>query len=471
MAVISSPTYDPQTTATNLANAYVAPTKANLDARNAQATATVSALTTLGSALSAFQSSIQSLVTGTASVSAAAATSSNTAIATGTAGANAVAGTYSFYVEQLATAGQVSYNVNDSAATNAGSLKVMLADGSNFQVDLANADSNMDGKLSAKEIAAAINVAATNNSRVTASTMTVNGQTKLVMTSTQTGANNAVSSIDVSGLADAGLQSDLSTQKVESIAKDAIVWMGDQNTGTKVTQASNTFNTIDNVKFTVKQAQTPGATPVQLTVGPDNSTTAANVQAFVDAYNKLLGVFKTVTAAGDHTPTSPTDSSPRSSDAALHGDSGVTALQAALGSALRAVTGGKSLISFGITAARDGSLSLDTARLQKTVAADPGKIDTLFGRAGLAADAGVLGKMNKLVTTWTNSATGLIGSRKTAATKVQDDVAKRQIALQTQFDNSYKRYLAQFSALQQLQSSMTSTSNMFTAMFSPNSSN
>jgi len=471
MAVISSPTYDPQTTATNLANAYVAPTKANLDARNAQATATVSALTTLGSALSAFQSSIQSLVTGTASVSAAAATSSNTAIATGTAGANAVAGTYSFYVEQLATAGQVSYNVNDSAATNAGSLKVMLADGSNFQVDLANADSNMDGKLSAKEIAAAINVAATNNSRVTASTMTVNGQTKLVMTSTQTGADNAVSSIDVSGLADAGLQSDLSTQKVESIAKDAIVWMGDQNTGTKVTQASNTFSTIDNVKFTVKQAQTPGATPVQLTVGPDNSTTAANVQAFVDAYNKLLGVFKTVTAAGDHTPTSPTDSSPRSSDAALHGDSGVTALQAALGSALRAVTGGKSLISFGITAARDGSLSLDTARLQKTVAADPGKIDTLFGRAGLAADAGVLGKMNKLVTTWTNSATGLIGSRKTAATKVQDDVAKRQIALQTQFDNSYKRYLAQFSALQQLQSSMTSTSNMFTAMFSPNSSN
>ncbi|NVD69750.1 flagellar filament capping protein FliD [Duganella sp. BJB1802] len=471
MAVISSPTYDPQTTATNLANAYVAPTKANLDARNAQATATVSALTTLGSALSAFQSSIQSLVTGTASVSAAAAASSNTAIATGTASANAVAGTYSFYVEQLATAGQVSYNVNDSAATNAGSLKVMLADGSNFQVDLANADSNMDGKLSAKEIAAAINVAATNNSRVTASTMTINGQTKLVMTSTQTGANNAVSSIDVSGLADAGLQSDLSTQKVESAAKDAIVWMGDQNTGTKVTQASNTFSTIDNVKFTVKQAQTPGATPVQLTVGPDNTTTAANVQAFVDAYNKLLGVFKTVTAAGDHTPTSPTDSSPRSSDAALHGDSGVTALQAALGSALRAVTGGKSLISFGITAARDGSLSLDTARLQKTVAADPGKIDTLFGRAGLAADAGVLGKMNKLVTTWTNSATGLIGSRKTAATKVQDDVAKRQIALQTQFDNSYKRYLAQFSALQQLQSSMTSTSNMFTAMFSPNSSN
>jgi len=471
MAVISSPTYDPQTTATNLANAYVAPTKTNLDSQTVKATATASALTTLGSALSAFQSSLQALTTSTSSVSAAAATSSNTAIATGTASTNAVAGTYSFYVEQLATAGQVSYNVSDSAATSAGSLKVMLADGSNFQIDLANADSNMDGKLSAKEIAAAINVAATNNSRVTASTLTINGQPKLVLSATQTGADNAIASLDVSGLGDAGLQSDLSTQKVEAIAKDAIVWMGDQNTGTKLTQASNTFSTIDNVKFTVKQAQLAGATPVQLTVAPDSSTTAANVQTFIDAYNKLLGVFNTVTAAGNHTATSTTDTTPQTPDAALYNDSGVASLRASLGSMLRNVTGGKSLISFGITAARDGTLTLDSTRLQKTIAADPGKIDTLFGRAGLGVDSGVLGSMNKIVNTWTNSATGLIGSRKTANTRVQDDIAKRQVAVQNQFDNAYKRYLAQFSALQQLQSSMTSTSDMFTAMFSPNSSN
>ncbi|RFP18989.1 MULTISPECIES: flagellar filament capping protein FliD [unclassified Duganella] len=471
MAVISSPTYDPQTTATNLANAYVAPTKANLDSQTTKATATASALGSLGNALSAFQSTLQALTTSTSSVSAAAATSSNTTIATGTASTNAVAGTYSFYVEQLATAGQVSYNVNDSAATSAGSLKVMLADGSNFQVDLANADSNMDGKLSAKEIAAAINVAATNNSRVTASTLTINGQPKLVLSATQTGAANAVASLDVSGLGDAGLQSDLSTQKVEAAAKDAIVWMGDQGTGTKLTQASNTFSTIDNVKFTVKQAQLAGATPVQLTVGPDSSTTAANVQTFIDAYNKLLGVFNTLTAPGNHTATSTTDSTPQAADAALYNDSGVASLRATLGNMLRTVTGGKSLISFGITASRDGTLTLDSTRLQKTIAADPGKIDTLFGRAGLGVDSGVLGSMNKIVNTWTNSATGLIGSRKTAVTKVQDDISKRQVALQSQFDNAYKRYLAQFSALQQLQSSMTSTSNMFTAMFSPNSSN
>ena len=261
MAVINSPVYDPITTATNLANAYVAPTKATLDAQAAKAKATAGALSTLGSALSAFQGTLAGLTGVTKTVTANAATMSNTAVATASANSKAVAGTYSFYVEQLATAGQVSYNVADSVATNAGSLNIALADGSTFQVALTNADSDKDGKLTAKEIAAAVNVAATNNSRVTASTMTVNGVSKLVLTSTKTGADNAVASIDVAGLGDPALKADLSAKTVLNAASNAIVWIGGQG-GTKVEQASNTFNVIDDVSFTVTQAQAANATPV-----------------------------------------------------------------------------------------------------------------------------------------------------------------------------------------------------------------
>ncbi|NVM79776.1 flagellar hook-associated protein 2 [Duganella sp. SG902] len=470
MAVISSPTYDPKTTAENLANAYVAGTKAILDGRSTRATATASALTTLGSALSAFQSSMSALASGTKSVSANAATFSNTAIATASATSKAVAGTYSFYVEQLATSGQVSYNVNDSVATNAGAMNVMLADGSSFQVDLANADSNMDGVLSAKEVAAAINSAANNGSRVTASTMTVNGQSKLVLTSAKTGAANGVASIDVSGLGDANLQSDLSAQTTLTAAADAIVWVGGQ-AGTKVQQASNTFNVVDDVSFTITQAQAAGAAPVTMTVAADSSATATNVQSFITAYNTLLGVFDTLTAAGDHSAASSTDSTPKSADAAFHSDAGVLNLRDRLNAALRAATGGISLINFGITAAKDGTLTLDTARLNKTIAANPGTLDSLFGRAGVGVDSGVLGAMNKLTTAWTSSAGGYIASRRDAVTKQQTDIAERQATLQTQFDNAYQRYLAQFTKLQELQSSMTTTSNMFTALFSSDSEN
>jgi flagellar hook-associated protein 2 len=473
MAIISSPTYDPKTTAENLANSYVAGTKAILDARSTKAAATVKGLGTLGSALSAFQLAMSSLVTGTKSVTANSATFSTPAVATATASANAVGGTYSFYVEQLATAGQVSYNVNDSVATNAGAMSVTLADGSSFQVDLASADNNKDGVLSAKEVAAAINSAAANGSRVTASTMTVNGQSKLVLTSNKTGADNAVASIDVSGLGDAGLQASLSAQTTLTTASDAIVWVGGQ-AGTKVQQASNTFKVVDDVEFTVTQAQAVGAAPVSMTVARDNAGTATNVQTFITAYNALLSSINTLTAPGDHTLVESADGGPPTyltPDAAFYNDSGVAALRDRLNAALRTATGGVSLINFGISTAKDGTLTLDTARLNKTTAANPGALDSLFGRTGVGLDSGVMGAMNKLTTAWTRTSNGYIGSRRDVATKQQSDITDRQAVLKNQFDNAYKRYLTQFTTLQSLQASMTSTSNMFTAMFSNDSSN
>jgi flagellar hook-associated protein 2 len=474
MAVISSPVYDPKTTAENLANAYVAGNKAILDARADKATATATGLTTLGSALSAFQSALSSLTTSTKAVSANTATFSNTAVATATASSKAVAGTYSFYVKQLATAGQVSYNVADSSAVGAGSMNIVLADGASFQVDLANADSNGDTVLSAKEIAAAINAATNNNSQVTASTMTVNGVAKLVLTSSETGFDNGVASIDVTGLGSAALAGDLSAKTVVTAAQDAIINIGVEG-GEEVKQASNVFSVVDDVKFTITQAQASGATPVTMTVAADNTGTATNVQTFLTAYNALLSTIKTLTAAGDHTVVEPSDAAgnvaPTSGDAAFYNDAGVTSLRDRLGAALRAVTGGQSLISFGISAAKDGTLTLDTSRLNKNMAANPGKLDALFGRAGIGVDSGVLGSMNKLVSSWTSGANGYLNERKEQNGRLQSDLADRQIVLKNQFDNAYKRYLTQFTTLQQLQSTMTGTSNLFTALFSSDSDN
>jgi flagellar hook-associated protein 2 len=473
MAVISSPTYDPTTTATNLANAYVAPTKAILDKQSTKATAVASGLTALSSALSTFQTALQGLASSTSAVTATKAAFSNTAIGTATAKATATAGTYSFYVQQLATAGQVSYNVANSAAAGAGSMNVMLADGSSFEVDLASADSDKDGALSAKEVAAAINAAADNDSRITASTMTINGTSQLVMTSNLTGADNAVASIDTSGLGDSSLAAALGTQTTLTAATNAIVWAGGKN-GTKVEQASNTFSIVDDVSFTITQAQGASDAPVSLTVGSDTTTTASNVQKFVDAYNALLTAIGTLTKAGDHTVVEPTDTtstvSPTSDDAAFYNDAGVANLRDRLSSILRDATSGQSLISYGITGNKDGSLSLDSSRLNKAIAANPSGLDKLFGRAGVGVDAGVLGAMNKLTTSWTSSAGGFITQRKTQNDKLQSDLTDRQATLKNQFESAYKRYLTQFTALQQLQATMTSTSDMFTAMFSSDSS-
>ena len=465
MSVINSPTYDPATTATNLANSYIAGTKAILDDQTSTANATANALSSLSTAMGAFQNAISAMASVTTSVMANSATFSS-AVGTASANASAVAGTYSFYVEQLATAGQVSYgNVADSTAAGAGTLNVTLADGSSFQIDLANADTNHDNVLSAKEVAAAINIAAGNNSRVTASTLNVNGQTTLVLSSNQTGAANAVS-LDVSGVNDAGLQAALGAgnQKTVTAAQDAIVWIGAQGTGTKVQQASNTYNLIDNVSMTFTKAQAVGEAPATLTVGNDMSATKANVQSFVDAYNKLNAVLNTMTQTSD--------SSKGVAAGPFASDAGVAALRSRMVAAVRTLgANGQTLVAYGITAQRDGSLALDSSRLTKAVAATPTGLDSLFGRVSGTSGSGALGALNKLMDQWTNSATGQIGTRKTSVTKLQSALTDRQATLQTQYDSAYKRYLSQFTALQQLQSQMTSNSNLFSALFSSSCGN
>ncbi|WP_342116053.1 flagellar filament capping protein FliD [Pseudoduganella sp. OTU4001] len=460
----TAPTFDPKSTATNLAQLSVEGRQNILTAQTTSATAVAAALTKLSSAMTSFRSALSSLSSQSSVIANKATFSAD--IGTATADASAAPGTYQFYVEQLATAGQISYNgIADTSAANPGSLVVTLADGSNFTVTLANADSNHDNVLTAKEIAAAINIDAANNSRVTASTMSVNGQTRLVLTSTQSGADNAVTGIDTSQLTDAGLAASLdnANQVVLQTAKNAVVWIGAQggDPTNRIEQATNTFKLIDGVSMTFTKAQAALENPVTLTVGRDDAGTAANVQSFVDSWNKLIATFKEVSAAGD----------PASGKAAgiYANDAGLAALKARMQQVLRTETGGQSLVTFGVSAQRDGTLSLDTKRLNKAISANPEALNDIFGKTTGVAPGGVLGDLDKLVNSWTKAGTGQLASRKDSNARLQATLATRQALLETQYDTAYKRYLAQFTQLQSLQSQMSGTTSMFDALFSKSS--
>lgn len=461
----TAPTFDPKSTATNLAQLYVEGRQQILTTQTNNATAIGTALSKLSSAMSTFRSTLSSL-SSQSSVLANKATFSSE-VGTATASASAVPGSYQFYVEQLATAGQVSYSgVTDHAAATAGNLIVTLADGSNFTVTLASADKNLDGTLTAKEIAAAINVEANNNSRVTASTMTVNGQTRLVLTSSQTGATNAVTGIDTSQITDAGLAAelDIGNQTVLQGAQDAIVWIGAQGgaPANQLIQASNTFSVVDGVSMTFTKAQAVGENPVTLTVARDDGATADNVQKFVDGWNALIATFKEVSGAGD----------PASGKAAgiYANDAGLATLKGRLQQLLRTDTGGMSLATYGVTAQRDGTLSLDKTRLNKILAVNPEGLDAVLGKVSALTPTGVLGGLDTVLNGWTKVGTGQLATRKDSNSRLQSELSNRQALLQTQYDNAYKRYLAQFTQLQSLQSQLGSTTSMFDALFSKSSS-
>jgi flagellar hook-associated protein 2 len=464
MATISSPTYDPTSTAAALADNYVSASQQTLDARTSRAKATEKGLNDLSSALSAFQTSLASLTGLNKTLFSQAATFSDTSIGSAKTSAGAAAGTYSFVVEQLATASQMTYGGLADGA-HGGTLKVKLGTDVSFDVELDAGDADGDSILTVRELAAAINSADGNTSLVSASVVTIGGVAQLVLTAKNTGASSAIS-LDASAVVDNSDPQAVSTLKTaietpenvkETIkAQDAIVWLGAKDTGAKMEQASNTFTNIDGVTMTFTKAS---ATPVTLTVGADSAATTANVQAFIEAYNKLKSSVDAMLSPGDP--------SKGKASGVFAGDSGVRALQSRLVSMLRGgAAGSASLAGFGITATRQGTLTLDSARLTKALAADPGGLDALIGSSASSAPSGIAGQLDTYLKQWSSSTNGQIKLRKEAVSRLQSDLTSRQLQLDRQYDAAYQRYLLQFSQLQALQGQMTSNSSLFDALFS-----
>ena len=462
-SVITSPVYDPITTAKNLATKEIAAQQAALTAKNTLANNTSTALNNLKSAISTFQLAMSSM-TSSKSVLSQSATFPTAGFGSATAGINAAPGTYSFFVEKLAAASQMSYGglTSVNTADGTGSLKVKIGDGvgdNTLDIDLAAADKDGNGTLTPQEIAAAINGNSKNNSRVTASIVTIGTQAQLVLTSNATGIENAAT-LDASGVTNVALKGALiAPANIKEVikAEDATVWLGGKPGGTAITQASNTFTNIQDVKVTFTRAMTAAEAPVTLTVATDSAGTIANVQTFVDAYNKLKSLLDGLASPGD----------PAKGVAAgiFAHDSGLNALRTSMGNALRLSIGGDSLVSYGITAQRDGSISLNTAKLTTKLATNPTGLDQLFGNNSLSASAGVLGGLDKVLGQWSNITKGQIKQRLEATDSLQKNLNKSMDRLNTQYDNSYKRYLDQFTRLQILQEQMNKNVDMFDAMF------
>jgi flagellar hook-associated protein 2 len=453
MSTITAPTYDPAATAQALAQKTTASAQSALTTDTTTTKATATALGSLGVAITGFQSSLSTLTGTGKTVLSQSATLSDSAYGSASTSGRAVAGTYDFFVSQLATAGQAKYsNLTDSVGAG-GSLRVKIGSGG-FDVDLGKAGG--DATLSVRELAAAINNASGNAGKVSASVVTFGTNTQLVLSSTQTGETGAVS-LDPAGIDDGTLKTALGTPANVAITapQDAIVWVGGKS-GTEVKQPSNTFTNVDGLSVSFSKAQLDGDANLTVTVKTDNSGTAANVKSFIDAYNALKKTLGGLVASAN--ADSGTAAGPFASDA------GVLALQARLVTLLRPAGGGSTLASFGITAQRDGTLALDSTRLNKQLAIQPDGLDRLLGSTSAANTTGIAGALDTYLDQWSGIG-GQLKQRTDANNKQQSDLTKRQTDIDSKYNAAYDRYLKQFTDLQTLQSTMNSNVSLFDALF------
>lgn len=432
--------------AEQLASYDVQPGLARVRRNEANYRAQLDAVTKLESALRTFRSAVTGLKSGGKTMLVNSASFSQEGYATANVKANAVPGNYQFFVEQLASQHQIALQgLQDGDIEATGSLQIDLG-GESFSIDLSAADSSGDGVVSLAELSAAIN-GASDNAGVQATLVRSNGEVSLVLTSENSGASNAIGlSLSGAGPGSANFADAVASPLELSAARDARVRLGGE-TGLLLTSSSNTFDElIDGVSLTFNRTHSAGDTPLTVEVGQDSEATQAQVKTFIDAYNSLVASLKSLTASGGE----------NSTRGPLAGDSSVRAIQEMLNRTLRNEFDGMRLMDFGISADRNGRLSLDSSRFDAAVAANPEGLNKLFSGKDNLIDS-----LDKSLHLYTNVTTGVLKNRKESINLMLRRTDQQMSTLEQQYDRYYNRYLRQYTNMMQMMAAMQQTQGMF----------
>jgi len=437
----------------SLVSQLVAATKApqqSIIAGKTQAVTTeISAVGTLKSALSTFQSSLSALAT-TSGFDSLSASSSNSSALTASADSSATLGSYSVTVSQLAQAQQIvsttAWSGGGSATVGTGSLQISLG-GTSFTVAIGSSNDTVSG------IAAAINEA-TGNPGVEASVVTGSGGVAhLVLTSSLTGAANTMNVTETDG---GGALSALTygTANTGNYAQQAAALDANLSiAGVPYTSASNTVTgALSGVTLNLLSTTSSAAT---LTVATNTAAVQANIQGLVSAYNTLQGTFASLGSYNSTTNTA----GPMLGDALLSG------MQSQIRSTIYSVvdTGSatyNSLASVGITTSSDGTLKVDATTLSAALTANFSAVSQLFSGA-----SGVASSLNSRITADLASG-GPIDSRSQTLVQQENALTQQSNQLDQQMSALTASLTQQYASLNTLLSSLQSTSAYLSQAFS-----
>jgi flagellar hook-associated protein 2 len=448
-----------------------------LNARIASYESKISSFGTLSSLVSTFQTAAKTLNAGLQKLAAA---PSDSSVISATAGSTAVPGTYAVNVSQLAqsqnliAAGQASRTaaIGSGAATTVtfdlgtidpntlggGTLTDGIYSGASFTSSgSGTASIVIDGTNNTLEgIRDAINAA---NMGVTATIVNDGSGTpyRLALTSANSGVGNSMK-ITTSG-GDGSIDSLLAYDPAGT--QNLTQTLAAQNAqftvnGIAITSASNTVSeAIQGVTLTLKNTT---AAPTSLAVTRD--TTAINTAAagFVEAYNALASQIKSRSAYGTDT----------TGGGSLAGDGTLRLMQDQLRGIFNTPASGGTLTSLaqvGIAFQKDGSLALDSSKLESAMAADFSDVTHLF-----SSSTGYATRLEA----WAKSALaagGLIDTRTQSLNQYVKDRNEEVDRLESRMTALEKKYRTEYTNLNLLLSSMNSTSTYLTQQLASSQSN
>lgn len=426
----------------SLVNAQYATKTQQLTDRSDKLTTQISAVSQLKSNLTDFSTGLSQLVTSGSLTTQP--TSSNTSIvkASSLAGASASGLSASIEVRQLATAQVATTGIiaDPTAAIGTGTLTLTFGTatvtngaitgftaGGGTPVDITIDSSNSSLQGIAKAINAAnAGVTATILSDSSGARLSIKGRTGESQAFTLTATEDA----GAPGLAALNVGVGATGTTVGTAAQDAIVAVD----GVSLKRASNSIsNLLTGVKLDLVSAA-PGTVVTLGSSTPTDALTSA-VNNFVSAYNDLHNSLKADLDAQTGT---------------LYGDPAATALNRALGrftlTALATTTTAgapTTLAQIGVATNRDGTLTVDAAKLSAAITSYPDAVEALFANGTGATGGGIAAAFRAIVTDATSTTYGL-GASETRYTKAQSTIADALDALATQQEATRTRLTQQF---------------------------
>jgi len=400
--------------------------------------ARISAYGTLKSALSTFQDAMQQLST-PAALKIFNATSGNDSVFTASAGDTAAASSFGIEVIRMAERHKFSSAEQLDTYTVGGKNNdaLVIQVGSNpadtLTVDLGTASTFSD-------IRDAINNDPANPGVNASIVFGNNGNQKLVLTASDSGAANALT-FSYQGKVKA---SDFGLQEINNISGNTALLDAEVSIdGYSVTRANNTIDDVITGVTLDLNAADPGFV-YNLDIARDTSSVADNVQAFADAYNAVMTEIDKLR------------------DDELATDSLLFSVERGLRNIMNAPASGLPsglgyLGEIGVTFQRDGTLAVDKADVESALTNNFNAVSELFSTAG----QGFANRLDTLVDGWL-AIDGLIDGRTDTLDDSKRRLERREESLEYRMTQIEARLFAQFSQLDTLLGSLQGTSDFLT---------
>lgn len=420
----------------------------------------ISALGTLKGALSNLQTAAGNLLPSSPQTAADKYTSysvsvANTSIATATIATSGkpVAGGYSLEVSALAKsqrlASTTSYTrVDDPIAQGTLTIDFGKLDGTTYVADGARkleivVNNDNDTLAGLRD---SINKA---NAGVSATIVTGTAGPQLLLSSKDTGNNNVMK---LQGLAGFDFDPALGTGSLTQNSAQGGQAASDAEfklNGISATSSNNVVSgAIDGISIALLKT-TEANTPTTITVSRDQTASVTSaLNAFVKAYNEASSTLSTLGAYDAKTQAA----------GALQGQAIVRNTQSQLRNQIFGTVGNpdsdyQRLSNIGITFEKEGTLKLDSSKLNKALSADFSSVMTLVEKIGT--------NMKTTVESMVSSS-GSVTSMTSSTTRLIEGLNKQRTVLNDRLTRIEDRYRAQFTALDTAIASMKQTSTYLT---------